>query len=291
MTKIRDDCSFYFELIKKHSKYLQFFRFSSWGAEEGFDQEIQRYFGDNRDTFRHKLSYNIDHLQRKVEKEYLHEGESKKCFTMLKTQFETFITLKQKEKSLDYNNSFLGEYECSSLALDREEKRDEKKRLDHLKQDQTMQENPTVTAGGPRYIWGYLRAAWPIRGLSSKRGDHERWLRVDVVVKVVKEYQECDQERLVLAIEEGVKIEVLTQNEDEVVPKVDDVSLVDGVFDGAFLLRMRCPRISCYGRSQCGSGCEGLEGASMIFQEKDWMVEERGFDGAFGGDGEEDVVM
>ncbi|GJV58860.1 zinc finger, CCHC-type containing protein, partial [Tanacetum coccineum] len=35
------------------------------------------------------------------------------------------------------NNSFLGEYKCSSLALDREERRDEKKRLDHLKQDQT----------------------------------------------------------------------------------------------------------------------------------------------------------
>nr|GEW87631.1 ribonuclease H-like domain-containing protein [Tanacetum cinerariifolium] len=42
------------------------------------------------------------------------------------------------EKSLDYNNSFLGEYECSSLALEREERRDEKKRLNHLKQDQTI---------------------------------------------------------------------------------------------------------------------------------------------------------
>ncbi|GKE85629.1 hypothetical protein Tco_1559371, partial [Tanacetum coccineum] len=42
-----------------------------------------------------------------------------------------------EERSLN-NNSFLGEYECSSLALDREERRDEKKRLDHLKQDQTM---------------------------------------------------------------------------------------------------------------------------------------------------------
>ncbi|GKB48759.1 hypothetical protein Tco_0899512 [Tanacetum coccineum] len=43
----------------------------------------------------------------------------------------------KKEKSLN-NNSFLGEYECSSLALDREEMRDEKKRLDYVKQDQTM---------------------------------------------------------------------------------------------------------------------------------------------------------
>ncbi|GJV90368.1 reverse transcriptase domain-containing protein [Tanacetum coccineum] len=45
---------------------------------------------------------------------------------------------KKKEKSLDYNNSFLGEYGYSSLALDKEERRDEKNRLDHLKQDQTM---------------------------------------------------------------------------------------------------------------------------------------------------------
>ncbi|GKG49650.1 hypothetical protein Tco_0518424, partial [Tanacetum coccineum] len=39
---------------------------------------------------------------------------------------------------LDYSYSFLGEYECSSIALDREERRYEKKRLDQLKQDPTM---------------------------------------------------------------------------------------------------------------------------------------------------------
>ncbi|GJS07305.1 putative reverse transcriptase domain-containing protein [Tanacetum coccineum] len=44
----------------------------------------------------------------------------------------------KKKKSLDNNNLFLGEYECSSLAVDREERKDEKKRLDHLKQDQTI---------------------------------------------------------------------------------------------------------------------------------------------------------
>ncbi|GKF19832.1 hypothetical protein Tco_0068470, partial [Tanacetum coccineum] len=35
-------------------------------------------------------------------------------------------------KSLDYNNSFLGEYECSSLALDREERRDKKEEIGSL---------------------------------------------------------------------------------------------------------------------------------------------------------------
>ncbi|GJX30715.1 hypothetical protein Tco_0240570 [Tanacetum coccineum] len=49
----------------------------------------------------------------------------------------TSLPERREERSLN-NNSFLGEYECSFLALDRDERRDEKKRLDHLKQDQTM---------------------------------------------------------------------------------------------------------------------------------------------------------
>ncbi|GKA77830.1 hypothetical protein Tco_0784367 [Tanacetum coccineum] len=39
---------------------------------------------------------------------------------------------KKKKKSLDYNNLFLGKYECSSLALDREERRDEKEEIGSL---------------------------------------------------------------------------------------------------------------------------------------------------------------
>ncbi|GJW89038.1 hypothetical protein Tco_0164378 [Tanacetum coccineum] len=35
----------------------------------------------------------------------------------------------KKKKSLDYNNSFFGEYECSSLALDRKERRDAKEEI------------------------------------------------------------------------------------------------------------------------------------------------------------------
>ncbi|GJX95694.1 hypothetical protein Tco_0351492 [Tanacetum coccineum] len=38
------------------------------------------------------------------------------------------ILRRRKKKSLDYNNSFLGEYECSSLALDRDERRGEESR-------------------------------------------------------------------------------------------------------------------------------------------------------------------
>ncbi|GJV10915.1 hypothetical protein Tco_1352456 [Tanacetum coccineum] len=93
MTKTRKDCSIYFELIKKHLKYLLTIRWNGWGAEAGFNRAIQRYFGEKRDNF--NLSYNIDNLQRQIEKEYLHEGESRKHFTVLRTQYETFFASKQ----------------------------------------------------------------------------------------------------------------------------------------------------------------------------------------------------
>ncbi|GKD77904.1 hypothetical protein Tco_1340525 [Tanacetum coccineum] len=66
---------------------------------------------------------------------------------------------RKKKKSLDYNNLFLSEYECSSLTLDRKERRDEKEEIGSLEtrsnnvSDQEIyiyrQENPTVIAGSP----------------------------------------------------------------------------------------------------------------------------------------------
>ncbi|GJW90267.1 hypothetical protein Tco_0167820 [Tanacetum coccineum] len=56
----------------------------------------------------------------------------------LQAEKTVYTSLTRRGKRSLNNNSFLGKYECSSLALDRDEKRDEKKRLDHLKQDQTM---------------------------------------------------------------------------------------------------------------------------------------------------------
>ncbi|GJX59231.1 hypothetical protein Tco_0290621, partial [Tanacetum coccineum] len=47
-------------------------------------------------------------------------------------QDRDLVLRRKKEISLDYNNSFLGEYECSSLALDREERRDEKEEIGSL---------------------------------------------------------------------------------------------------------------------------------------------------------------
>ncbi|GJT59076.1 hypothetical protein Tco_1002609 [Tanacetum coccineum] len=58
--------------------------------------------------------------------------------TITQDNYNRDLILRRREERSLNNNLFLGEYECSSLALDRDERRDEKKRLDHLKQDQTM---------------------------------------------------------------------------------------------------------------------------------------------------------
>ncbi|GJU37287.1 hypothetical protein Tco_1185641, partial [Tanacetum coccineum] len=78
---------------------------------------------------------------------------------MSNNQDRDLVLRRKKEKSLDYNNLFLGEYKYSSLALDREEMRDEKEEIGSLEtrsnnvSDQEIyiyrQENPMVTDGGP----------------------------------------------------------------------------------------------------------------------------------------------
>ncbi|GKE50999.1 hypothetical protein Tco_1486155, partial [Tanacetum coccineum] len=54
----------------------------------------------------------------------------------------------KKEKSLDYNNLFLGEFECSSLALDREDRRDEKEEIGSLETRSNKAGNVTPRQGG-----------------------------------------------------------------------------------------------------------------------------------------------
>ncbi|GJQ96976.1 hypothetical protein Tco_0008115 [Tanacetum coccineum] len=111
--------------------------------------------------------------------------------------------LKRKEISLEVLTSVKEEskdgIDDAFNEKEPKERRDEKKRLDHLKQDQTMlvikrfSERKKVII--ERKKTGKIRA---------KRRDD---FRVEVDVRVLEE---------------------------EVVPKIDDVSLVDGVFNGAF---------------------------------------------------------
>ncbi|GJU05735.1 hypothetical protein Tco_1122165 [Tanacetum coccineum] len=70
-------------------------------------------------------------------KEYHSEVLENITRIMRRTLTQVVLVLRRKEERSLINTSFLGEYECSSLALEREG-RDEKKRLDHLKQDQEM---------------------------------------------------------------------------------------------------------------------------------------------------------
>ncbi|GJT14825.1 hypothetical protein Tco_0873531 [Tanacetum coccineum] len=74
---------------------------------------------------------------------------------MSNNQDRDLVLRRKKEKSLDYNNSFLGEYECSSLALDREERIDEKEEIGSLK---TRSNNavPDISGGRRRLTLPFL---------------------------------------------------------------------------------------------------------------------------------------
>ncbi|GJW02981.1 hypothetical protein Tco_1561837 [Tanacetum coccineum] len=69
----KEACIGYFESIKKHSTSLQNLRFTCTGTEVGFKRPFQIYFGEEHDTFRQKLFYNMNQLQVQPDKEDLHE--------------------------------------------------------------------------------------------------------------------------------------------------------------------------------------------------------------------------
>ncbi|GKC28128.1 hypothetical protein Tco_1035422, partial [Tanacetum coccineum] len=101
----------------------------------------------------------------------------------------------EKRESLTYNTLFLGEYECSSLALDG----GRRERLDHLNNIKQVSDQSV-------YRKERERATSPGDGLT---------------VPDISEGRESGKEF------------GFDPKEDEVVPRVEDVSLVDGIFDGA----------------------------------------------------------
>ncbi|GKE86600.1 hypothetical protein Tco_1560342 [Tanacetum coccineum] len=68
-----------------------------------------------------------------------------------------------KEKSLIYNTSFLGEYECSSLALDRRRKKGEDE-IGSLETRLNYAGKSNVSCGQSRRSQIYLGVVLPIRG-------------------------------------------------------------------------------------------------------------------------------
>ncbi|GJS35673.1 hypothetical protein Tco_0534055 [Tanacetum coccineum] len=98
----------------------------------------------------------------------------------------------REERSLN-NDSFLGEYKYSSLALDREERRDEKKRLDHLKQNQTIRKRIRLVKHGLEEC-EFENTCNNDKNLSKIQLEHEREDEMVVVVHecrmVVKETED-----------------------------------------------------------------------------------------------------
>ncbi|GJZ28073.1 hypothetical protein Tco_0572720 [Tanacetum coccineum] len=209
-------------------------------------------------------------------------------FTMSTSSLQAEKTIytsltRREERSLN-NNSFLGEYECSSLALDRDERRDEKKRLDHLKQDQTMLVIKRFSKR--KKVFRERKKTGKIRAKRLYLEEHPRCCQA----------KGSKVEEKLVHLMMVMKFEVLIEKK-----KVwlDEVSLVGGVFDGAFggvgdeevvvgegVVRfsssfMRSTK-SCFGGMMEEDVFSWLDEVSLVGGV---------FDGAFRGVGDEEVVV
>ncbi|GKB44572.1 hypothetical protein Tco_0889514 [Tanacetum coccineum] len=121
-----------------------------------------------------------------------------------------------EDKSLIYNTSFLGEYKCSSLALDRGKNKVEydigslETRLNYVSDQENFREGKKVLETIQRLLW----AVPTVPDIYGGRPTYQ-WAALG----------RCS---LFCLLVDKVKSE-------EVVPKIDDVSLFDRVFDGAFV--------------------------------------------------------
>ncbi|GJY73295.1 hypothetical protein Tco_0477726 [Tanacetum coccineum] len=69
-----------------------------------FKRAFQRLFGEDDRTFKFELNHNMDNLETQLNKEKLHETDSKNAVRMLKTPFQKFFHSKLlKTSNYDYN--------------------------------------------------------------------------------------------------------------------------------------------------------------------------------------------
>ncbi|GKE52942.1 putative retrotransposon protein [Tanacetum coccineum] len=68
---------------------------------DAFKPAFYTFFGEEHQTFKLKMFYNLDQLRQQFERENLHEVNAKNCLEVLRTQFKEFFA-SQEINSLDH---------------------------------------------------------------------------------------------------------------------------------------------------------------------------------------------
>ena len=88
---MKERCMTCFRLLHSHLKLLSNKDLAGTYSEFGFKRAFPSFFGENIEIFTNEMFLNIDHLEKQLNKEELHENESKVTFCVLKNQFQQFI--------------------------------------------------------------------------------------------------------------------------------------------------------------------------------------------------------
>ncbi|GJZ29681.1 hypothetical protein Tco_0574328 [Tanacetum coccineum] len=124
---------------------------SNWCSSNG-EYAFQFLFGVEFQSFENIFNNNIDHLKEQLDKEELHEYDSKTCLAVLKKQFEPFFDLNLKETIISYLNSIekmIDERACheEELRITKKDVKDKQEKLEMEKQETMIQKSKCSSPG------------------------------------------------------------------------------------------------------------------------------------------------
>nr|GEU55060.1 hypothetical protein [Tanacetum cinerariifolium] len=101
------------EIKEKCNEHIQLFKIyvkkqdpKGW-YEVGRNERVFRaFFGEEFDSFSEMFVYNMDQLEKQLEKDNYHECVSKTCLAVLKKQFETFLYHQPPKDSFEYFTNY-----------------------------------------------------------------------------------------------------------------------------------------------------------------------------------------
>ncbi|GKA50509.1 hypothetical protein Tco_0743582 [Tanacetum coccineum] len=106
MSKAKDRCMTYFRSLYSHLQILSKEDLKGTRIEHGFKRAFMSLFGQEDDTFT-SMFFNVDQLQKQLEKDELQEDVSMAAFWVVNRQFQKFIN---SQFSLDYDSQMTNDY-------------------------------------------------------------------------------------------------------------------------------------------------------------------------------------
>ncbi|GKB37536.1 hypothetical protein Tco_0882478, partial [Tanacetum coccineum] len=101
-------------------------------AIDAFKPAFHTFFGEEHETFRFKMFYNLDQLRLQLERENLHEVNAMTCLEALRTQFKEFFASKGVNSSDHLNQCWQQDFEEYTLCEPETYRRGLLRNLDRL---------------------------------------------------------------------------------------------------------------------------------------------------------------